>query len=295
MRALVAGWFSFENSDATAGDLLASDLVRDWLTSAGFSSDIALASPFAGGIALEHANPADYPLVVFVCGPFMRNAWEAEFLAKFAESFIVGVNVSLPVSLADWSPFDELVERDSSRTARADITFGTKQKLVPVVGVCLVEPYDEADVSEANAAIERLLTSREMTLVRIDTRLDVNQTGLRTKAEVESLLARMDAVVTTRLHGMVLSLKNGVPALVIDPEEGGGRIRRQAETVGWPTVFTVDRLELPAIERALDFCLSSEGRNRALECARRAIADVKASRRAFIDAVMRARFRDRST
>lgn len=39
------------------------------------------------------------------------------------------------------------------------------------------------------------------------------------------MLRRLDVVVTTRLHGLVLALKNGVPALAVDPvaaAPGGG-------------------------------------------------------------------------
>ena len=50
--------------------------------------------------------------------------------------------------------------------------------------------------------------------MQIDTRLDVpNNSGLRTPAEIESLIAAMDVMVTTRLHGTVLALRNGVPAI----------------------------------------------------------------------------------
>jgi hypothetical protein len=285
VRALVVGWFSWENSDSTAGDFLASDVLCEWLTHAGIAYDLALAPPFSGGVAWWKVDPARYPLVVFVCGPFMRNAWETEFLARFADSFVCAVNVSLPVNLDDWNPFDLLVERDSSRTAHPDLAFATSQPLVPVVGTCLVEPYDEADVPLANAAVKRLLASREMAVVPIDTRLDVNATGLRSKAEVESTLARMDAVITTRLHGMVLSLKNSVPALVIDPEPGGGRILRQAQTIGWPVAFTVDRLDDRALRDALEDCLSHEARVRARQCAARTIANIVTMRSDFLEGI----------
>ena len=70
--------------------------------------------------------------------------------------------------------------------------------------------------------------------VKIDTRLDTNQTGLRTPAEVESVIRKMDVVMTTRLHGLVLAIKNGVPVIAIDPVAGGAKIKRQAESIDWP-------------------------------------------------------------
>jgi hypothetical protein len=48
-KAPVAGWFSFENGAATAGDLLARDLACEWLERIGLAYDVALAAPFCGG------------------------------------------------------------------------------------------------------------------------------------------------------------------------------------------------------------------------------------------------------
>jgi len=282
MNALVVGWFSFRHSDFTAGDLLASDVVCDWLRTIGYRCDVATVPPLPASVDLDRVNPDDYDVAVFVCGPFMQNALEARFLGRFAECFVVGVNLTLPVPLHTWCPFDFLLERDSSDRARPDLTFASPTRLVPIVGVCLVEPYDGAMVDVANEAIRRLLTSREMAVVPIDTRLDANAAGLRTPAEIESLLARMDAVVTTRLHGTVLALKHGVPVLAIDPEPNGAKIKRQADAIGWPIVSTVDALDEEALRRALDECLSPSARAAARACAARTIPAIERMRSEFM-------------
>jgi hypothetical protein len=152
--------------------------------------------------------------------------------------------------------------------------------------VILVEPqaeYKGAGKHQlVNEAIDRLVASRELSAVRIDTRLDTNGTGLRTPAEVESLIARMDIVVTTRLHGLVLALKNGVPALAIDPVAGGAKIKRQAETVGWDVVFTPEGLSPDRLQSAFDYCLTTEARRKADECGARAKRIVAGVQEAFI-------------
>jgi hypothetical protein len=285
MRVLLVGWFSFENSDSTAGDFLVCDVVRQWLTQAGHSCDVALAPPFEGGVDLNRVDSHQYSHVVFVCGPFMQNAFEAQFLGRFADCVVVGVNLTLPIPLDVWNPFDFLVERDSSRAAHPDLAFVSHESRVPVTGVCLVEPYDGAIVGVANTAVERLIATREMAVVPIDTRLDVNATGLRTKAEVESILARMDVVITTRLHGTILALKNGVPALAIDPEPGGAKIKRQAETIGWPVVFTADALDERSLQLAFDYCLSDAARAKARECSARAVVMLEEIGRTFVPSI----------
>jgi Polysaccharide pyruvyl transferase len=272
LKALVAGWFSFEDGHATAGDLLARDLVCRWLEQAGYSYDIAVAPPFSGGIPLHLAEASEYALAVFVCGPFEQKALEAEFLGRFARCFVIGINLSIPVALDEWNPFDFLIERDSSVRAHPDMVFLSDKPKIPVVGRCLVEPYEGALDAVANAAIKRLAASREMTVVSIDTRLDTNSTGLGSPAEIESLLARMDVVITTRLHGMVLALKNGVPVIAIDPEPGGAKIKRQAETIGWPLAYAAEAVTDQLLEQAFEYCLTDDARSIARRCSERASA-----------------------
>jgi hypothetical protein len=286
VNALIAGWFSFEQMGPTAGDLLTRDLVCDWLERAGHSYDTALADPFVGGVDWNTVDPGEYTHVVFVCGPF-GNGWPvSEFLERFRGCRLVGLNLSMLDSLDAFNPFDLLLERDSSAATRPEMAFLAPSRVVPVVGVVVVHPQQEykrgAMHRVANEAIERLVASRELAVVRIDTRLDANSSGLRTPGEVESLIARMDAVITTRLHGTVLALKNGVPALAIDPIAGGAKIRRQAETIGWPVLFTADNLSDALLRQALDYCLSGEARAKAWECSELAAHDAEKIRDQFL-------------
>jgi hypothetical protein len=288
MKTLVAGWFSFEQMGATAGDLLARDVACEWLQRAGQSYDIAVASPFSGGVDWRQVDPKAYSTVVFVCGPFGNGEPITEFLERFSGVRLVGLNLSVLEPLNHWNPFALLLERDSSSTSRADISFLSRQGPVPIVGVVLIHPqseYRERDChSAANDAIRRLVASRAIAAVDIDTRLDINSTGLRTPAEVESLIARTDVVLTTRLHGLVLAIKNGVPAVAIDPVAGGAKILRQAETIGWHVVFTADAMTDEALQSAFDYCLTEGARSKAIECRGRAMKLVERIRDEFISA-----------
>jgi glycosyltransferase involved in cell wall biosynthesis len=210
--------------------------------------------------------------VVFVCGPFGRGELEERFLLRFAHCRLIGLALSMKEPLEKWNPFDLLIERDSSRTAHADIAFASRAPRVPVVGVCLVEAYDAALVNEVDAAVKRLLASREVARVPISTRLDHNETGLRTASEVESLISRMDVLVTSRLHGLVLALKNGVAPLVIDPERGGAKLTRQAALLGWRAIVTADAMTDAGLEALFGWCLSEEARRQAQQCRDRAVA-----------------------
>ena len=69
----MAGWFSYQQGNATAGDLFAAELVCDWLDDLGYSYEIALTPPFMGGLLLDEVNPKKYSHAIFVCGPFGRD------------------------------------------------------------------------------------------------------------------------------------------------------------------------------------------------------------------------------
>lgn len=283
MKTLVAGWFSFQEGHATAGDLLVQDVACKWLIGAGHQYDIALAPPFQGGVDWRQVDPDDYSHVVFVCGPFQRSSLEVEFLDRFARCRLIGLNLSMQEPLSEWNPFDLLLERDSSHGGHPDMAFVSPPVRVPVVGVCLVEPYPGALDGVANEAFNRLVNSREMAVVEIDTRLDAQSTNhLRSAVEIESLIARVDVLLTTRLHGLVLALKNGVPPVAIDPEPGGAKIRCQAELLDWPAIFLVDELDDQVLQEALQYCLTDESRAKAKQCCEHAQRLVSEMRESFV-------------
>lgn len=293
MRALVAGWFSFEQMGATAGDLLACDVVRSWLDDMQVPCDVALAPPFAGGVEWSSVDPDLYSHVVFVCGPFGNGRPITEFLPRFPACRLVGVDLSMLQPPEEWNPFDLLLERDSSRLARPDVSFLADGPLVPVVARVRVHPQEEygerGGHDDAHRLVDELLRDRELAVVDVDTRLDVNTTGLRTAAEVESVIARVDVVVTTRLHGLVLALKNGVPAVAVDPVRGGAKICRQAEAVGWPHAFAVDATTPDRLSAAFEACLSGDARQQAAAVAARARDALAGVRAAFLAEFARSR------
>ncbi|MEH1819268.1 MAG: polysaccharide pyruvyl transferase family protein [Nostoc sp.] len=288
-KILVAGWFSFENCGVTAGDVMAKDVACQWLESAGYEYDVALVPPFVGGVDWRSVETNDYSHTVFVCGPFLYANLSINFLKRFDSCRLIGLDLSMFDPINVWNPFDVLLERDSSVCSRPDISLLSQQVKVPVVGIILVEPqyeYQNKDKYQlANAAVERLIASQDMVAVPIDTRLFPNTTNLRNAAEVESLIARMDFVITTRLHGTVLAIKNGVPPIVIDGISGGAKVSRQAKTLGWDIIFSVDNLNDEELQKAFNYCQTEEARFKARECCNRAINAVEEIGDKFIKAL----------
>jgi Polysaccharide pyruvyl transferase len=286
LKILVVGWFSFPEMGATAGDLMVRDLACEWLEESGREYDVAVAPPFEQGVNWNTIDPAGYSDVVFVCGPF-GNGWPlTEFLRRFQNSSLVGLNLTVLEPLDDWNPFSLLLERDSDREVRPDLSFAAPRHLVPVVGVALVPDQDlpGARNRAANNVIHQFLAGKEASVVHIDTRLDVpNESGLRTPSEIESLFAAMDVVLTTRLHGTVLALRNGVPVIPVDPIMGGHKLTRQVTRIGWPILFNVGSVTAQGLQEAFDFCRSPAAIEQAHTCASRAAIDALATKEDFLD------------
>jgi hypothetical protein len=283
MRALVAGWFSFEDMGATAGDLLVRDLVAAWLEGADRPFDVAVAAPFTGGVRWDDVDPQRYTHLVFVCGPFGNGPPVDALLARFAHCSMIGLDLTMLDPLSEFNPFTLLLERDSDRACRPDLALIAPSPSLPVVAVSLIHAqpeYRERDLHRiANGTIESLLENRPCARVSIDTRLDVdNAAGLRSAGEVVALFAKADAVLTTRLHGLVLALRAGVPVVAVDPVLGGGKVSRQAEALGWPWCYPAD-VDPATLSLALDECLTAVGSRAAIEtraAAQRALGGVQA-------------------
>lgn len=278
LHVLVAGWFSFKGMGTTAGDIIARDAVCNWLKEAGISFQVAAIDAFAlpGSVEWTECEASRFTDVFFICGPF-GNGWPVtDFLQHFKDCRLTGINLSLLQSLEQWNPFTLLYERDSSRAANPDLTFWGPPPSVPVVGVILAHKQKEygkrALHDLANDAIKRLLDSRELSVVYIDTALENNTGGLRTAGEIEALIAKMDLVVTTRLHGTVLAIKNGVPVIPIDPILGGAKITRQVTAIEWPVLLQAEALSDEHLREAMDFCLTDQARATAAKCATRSKA-----------------------
>jgi hypothetical protein len=275
-RVLLAGSFSIDNPDrpvTTAGDLLACEVAAEWLDRAGIAHDVAFAPPFHGGVDWRAVEPSDYSHVVWVCGPVGQGRKQTAFRDRFRDSTLVGLDVTMLDDLDPWDPFDVLVERDSRRVQRPDISLLAAERHPPVVGLCLIHHqrhYARARHDDVEAAFERLIASRPMSVVRIDTVIDSGSPGRRCPGEVGALLARMDVVLTNRLHGLALSLKQGVPAVAVDGVEGGAKVSRQAQALGWP-VLGVDSLTDERLAASFEYCLSPEGREAAAAARRHGV------------------------
>jgi hypothetical protein len=257
-RVLIAGWFSYPDRKATFGDVAAMDVICSWLDERSIPYDVAgNALNRVRGVDLHTVDPANYSFFVFVCGPWVFNR---ELLARFQHCVKIGINLS--IEREGNGGFDYFFPRDRPGEQYPDLVFSASSATVPVVGIVLVHPQRIYGDRQRHHIVEKLVnelvSSGEIAPVYLDTLLDNNPGNLLYQSQFESVLKRTDVVISTRLHGMVYSLKNGIPVIAIDPVYGGAKIKAQAKAIDWPMVLAAEYLTLQGLKEAINHCLKND-------------------------------------
>ncbi len=288
-RALIAGFFS------TIGDVESLEVVQDWLEVEGVAYDVGAYSRKVrkafGFVDPRRVDPSRYTHLIIVCGPFHQGFYRriGFDIYRFSRCVRIGINLEIYDSPADL-PFDVLIERSSRDFGRPDLSFLKNVPPRPVVGILLAPVQREYGKRQrhrvTNAAISEALRDLDVAVIELDTRVPEsrNKAGLRTASEFESVCARLDCIVTTRLHGLVLGIKNGVPVVAVDPIAGGAKIAHQAELLGWPHHLG-EREDVEAIRSAIIESLTPDARRRAVHVAKTAVAKLDDTQIAFFSAL----------
>lgn len=274
-RVLVTGWFSFRHGEATAGDVGAAETVGVALRSAGIPHDVAWSPVFRPqGLDLQEAEERDYSTLVFVCGP-VAGEQVRDLHRRFphCRRVAVGVSVVDPQDPA-FLGFHEVLARDGmGARSQRDLAHGAPAgRPLPVVGVTAAPGQPEYGGCSAHERVHQALggwlVTKDCARLPLDTRLDrTDWEHCADPAQFDALVRRTDLVVTTRLHGLVLALRNGVPALAVDPVVEGAKVAAQGRVWDWPVLTVADPGREPdpaSLDRWWDWCLSEGVREAAL-------------------------------
>jgi hypothetical protein len=262
MRVLLTGWASFLHGEATAGDVLSLRATGATLAAAGIGHDVAWSPGFRPGARhLPDAPPEDYTHVVFACGPVHGprvRALHERYAA--CRRIAVGVSVVDPEDPAV-TGFHRVFAREDGVTP--DLSLAASVSTTPVLGVVLAPHQPEYGGAgrhdEVHDALTGWLAGLDCARVPLDTRLaHEDWQRCATPDQFVSAVSKMDAVVTTRLHGLVLGLKAGVPVLAVDPVAGGGKVTAQGKALGWPVVAAEDAGDTALLGSRLKWCLSPD-------------------------------------
>ncbi|HEY3482578.1 MAG TPA: polysaccharide pyruvyl transferase family protein [Streptomyces sp.] len=263
MRVLLTGWATFLHGEATAGDVLSLRAVATALTTADIDHDVAWSPGFRPGARhLPDAPPSDYTHVVFACGP-LHGPQVRALHERYAGCRRIAVGVSVP-DPADpaVTGFHRVLPRDDGAAAVPDLSLAGTVSRTPVLGVVLAPRQPEYGGAGRHDQVHDALTGwvagLDCARVPLDTRLAHRDwQRCATPDQFVSLLSTVDAVVTTRLHGLALGLKAGVPVVAVDPVAGGGKVTAQGAALGWPVVAAEDAGDTALLDARLEWCLSA--------------------------------------
>ncbi|PXY21773.1 polysaccharide pyruvyl transferase family protein [Prauserella endophytica] len=270
MRVLVTGWPSFLHGEATAGDVLSMRRIGAALAEAGVETDSAWSPRFRpGALRLDDAAPDRYSHLVFACGPA-----HGEQVRGLHERYASCRRIAVGVSVIDpgdpaVTGFHQVLARDGAGPPRPDLAASAPTSPVPVAGIVLApgqrEYGDRRRHEQVHKALLAWAAGLDCARVPLDTRLDAaDWRHCATGDQFVSLLGRLDVVLTTRLHGLVLALRAGVPALAVDPVGGGGKVSAQARALGWPAVVAAEDVTDERLDQWWRWCLSPSARQHAV-------------------------------
>jgi hypothetical protein len=286
-RALVAGHFSIPGGGGTFGDIEAMEVVCGWLAGTGIEFDVASnLQDGAHGIPLDRVESATYTHFIFVCGPWSPRAKiPAQLLKGFAHCLKIGVNLT---TFEEGSAgFDVLIARDNPLGMRADLAFGRELLPLPVLGVLLVNRQKDYGPRQRHRfvrqVVEEYLRAGEAAPLWLDTVANHNSMGIGTPRQFESILRKTDLVVTNRLHGLVLTLKNSIPVIAIDAVAGGGKVTAQARALGWPVLIPAEELSVAELRERIASCLGGRRAVQISSSQRQGLASIEETKKKFLE------------
>ena len=297
-RILLAWWGSMPGAHATIGDMLALRSVAGWAVANGLQPVIAALREGTvvslPAVDWRQVEPADLSAFCFVCGPLLPNRVLQGMLERFASRPKLALGVSV-LHLSRTDLFDGILVRDSDAETSFDLatsSINDFEKLFPRgeppspppggplrIGLCLRGPqreYGGAEicrddiVSAALAALESNLSARWHT---IDTR---PQPPSNTVPMIIGGFRQSDLVITTRMHGALLSLACGRPVVAIDQIASGRKVARLMKKIDFPFLLQVEDLTPDRLARAVESALAAQ-RDLWAELGRRATAEADAA------------------
>lgn len=275
-EALVAltWWGTWPYSQVTVGDVMSVAAVASGLRQRGISFHIVHREKvwdptyripgFSGSeVWFDEIDPGTYRACLFICGPLPTDWPEGrERLFAFcnARRLAVGVTLASPTSREPAERvFNTFLARDGFDRQWMDLALSCDWPVrecasrTDEVALCLRGKEDYYGDDDASTLVEAIMESGLNRQSRTKGTLDT----VLLKAEddprmLEAQFAAPAGVVTTRLHGSLLSLRNGTPWIAVDQVVGGKKVRSMNEQLGWPLNFAAEDLSLSSFERALD-------------------------------------------
>ncbi|MCJ7716357.1 MAG: polysaccharide pyruvyl transferase family protein [Anaerolineales bacterium] len=288
-RAIIVGHFSFPGSRGTFGDIEALEIVCDWLAESNIEFDVASnIEDGVDGVDISRIDESKYGIFIFVCGPWYPDGRiQSTLINKFNHCVKIGVNLTtFEEGLAG---FDHLLSRDNFHERQADIAFAKVVKKIPVIGIILVDRQKKYGIKQRHLYIRNVITEYlkrgDIAPIWLDTNATLNIMNIWNKNQYESIVSRTDLVVTNRLHGVVLSLKNSVPVIAIDPVVGGGKVTAQVKALEWPILISAEEFSEGKLHQTITYCLRNNLQEALIKSQQQALLSIEETKNKFLHIV----------
>ena len=182
----------------------------------------------------------------------------------------IGIDISIN---KDSHPFDYIIPRDFFDIKNPDLAFAARNKKTPVVGVFKVHAQKEYGELQRHREVDNCIDKyiKKSGHVRLHLNTFNWKEGSKflahstsNVAQLESLIGKCDYIITSRMHGLVYSLKCDIPALAIDCIAGGAKVTAQAEAVGWPAIVNGDGITVEDIENGVRVAINNKDKIKQL-------------------------------
>ena len=226
-------------------------------------------------------DPGSFSAFVFVCGPLHANWSAGDFFGRFSCIPRLALNVSkVHESGGAENLFDLIIWRDSSDVRTFDVAIDPRGRRRSAtksprrgLSVCLVTDQPEYGAAGATSQAALDLIDEAITISGRERVGDISTVlGTQSLAQIEDAFSSREMIVTTRLHGSLFAIRNGVPIVAIDQVKGGAKVGRIiGEELGWPFTRKLEDLNFRTVWRETygklyscrpSDCFGIEGRER---------------------------------
>ena len=267
-RRLLVAWYGAFAGHGTVGDVFALETLVTHLVGRGHRVSHATADRISivgsERVQWDTALPNDFDAVMFVCGPILSfHPRTNAFFQRFASVPLAGVGVSMmPASHPHHTnPFRFVLAREGWGERHGDLAILAPQPIHapvrhrPKIGLSLrgrqTEYGEDRCLWQQTESLARELAKVARERIDADI-LDIENHLARSgrmASEIEAQYGECSLVITSRFHGAIAAIRQGVPYVAIDQIKGGAKLTSLLAPLSWPHVYRIDQLDAAALRR----------------------------------------------